>query len=201
MGRTTRRAIEVAAILVAISVICFLRAAGTLLIIDQPAKADVIMVLAGDQNEVRFNRGVQLLREGYAPHLQVDANSTFTYFGKTNEQSAEEFIATAPADLKGRLSVCGTPAVSTREEFLDAQPCLQRQRARTILIVTSDFHTRRSLDTARRAAPQFEWSVAAAPTELSQGPWWRNRAAAKNVLEEWQKFLWWKLVDSHLRGR
>ncbi len=201
MSKTSRRLLIVVLVVLAIAAIWFVRAAGTLLIVDRPAKADLIVVLAGDQNEVRFRRAVQLWRTGYAPDIQMDANNTITFFGKTNEQWAADFMAAQPPDLRPHLSVCGMPANSTREEFLDARACLARKGARRILVVTSDFHTRRSFDIARRVAPGFTWSVAAAPTEVSQRPWWRNRNAARNVLEEWQKFIWWKLVESHRHSR
>lgn len=201
MSKTAKRILSLAALLVLIALLWLVRAAGTLLIIDRPAKADLILVLAGDQNEVRFHRAVQLWRDGYAPEIQMDANNTVTFFGKSIEQWAADFMVEQPSELRSHLSVCGMPANSTREEFLDARQCLARKGARKVLIVTSDFHTRRSLDTARRVAPGFAWSVAAATTEVSQGPWWRNRNAAKNVLEEWQKFLWWELVESHRKSR
>lgn len=184
-----------------VMVILFLWMAGRLLVVDKPAKADIILILAGDQNEVRFRRGVELLRAGYAAEIQMDANNTMTFWGKTNSQWGEEFVIAAPSDLRGHLSICGLPANSTREELLDTQDCLRRKNAHRVLIVTSDFHTRRSFDIARRVAPQFEWSVAAARTEVSQGHWWRSRMAAKNVLDEWQKLLWWKLIESHVGRR
>jgi hypothetical protein len=45
------------------------------LIIDQTVHTDVIVVLAVDRNDRRFSRGIELLHQGYAPQMLVDANS------------------------------------------------------------------------------------------------------------------------------
>jgi hypothetical protein len=41
-----------------------LRFSGRWLVVDQPTRADVIVVLDGDSNDVRFWRAVNLLRAG-----------------------------------------------------------------------------------------------------------------------------------------
>ena len=82
--------------------------------------------------------------------------------------------------------------------------CSRRRRAcsplapHRILLVTSDYHTRRALAIARQAYPSNSWSVAAANSGLLSAPrWWTDRQNAKEVLLEWQKMVWWELVERH----
>jgi len=61
----------------------FARFAGSMLVRDRPEKADVIVVLAGDSQDERYRRGMELLRAGYARHLLLDASSDSRYLGTT----------------------------------------------------------------------------------------------------------------------
>ncbi len=74
--------------------------------------------------------------------------------------------------------------------------CLQPLHARRVLIVTSDYHTRRSLMIFRHCLPQYQFSVAGAvnPSQFGQA-WWSNREWAKTTFDEWLKMLWFQLVD------
>jgi hypothetical protein len=54
-----------------------------------------------------------------------------------------------------------------------------------VLLVTSDFHTRRTLSTFKRLCPQYEFSVAAALDEREFGTaWWERRQWAKVNFDE-----------------
>ena len=65
-----------------------------------------------------------------------------------------------------------------------------------ILIVTSDFHTRRSLSIFRHEMPGKSFSVAAARDETQFGArWWTHRQWAKTCLDEWLRLFWWNAVD------
>lgn len=46
---------------------------GNYLVVNHPERSDVIVVLAGDHNDLRYWRGLQLLREHYGRRMLVDA--------------------------------------------------------------------------------------------------------------------------------
>lgn len=46
-----------------------LRHAGPALVVNQPQPSDVILLLAGDVNDARYWKGIELLRAGYAPRM------------------------------------------------------------------------------------------------------------------------------------
>ena len=170
--------------------------AGTALVVNQPQRSDVILLLAGDEDDIRYWKGIELLRSGYAPQMLVDARGDAVSYGRTPAELTEDFIRRSGGGLA--VHVCPTRGTSTLQEMQSAAACLRPIAPRTILLVTSDYHTRRALSIARKAHPGYSWSVAAANSGLLSAPgWWTDRQIAKSVLLEWQKVVWWELVERH----
>jgi uncharacterized SAM-binding protein YcdF (DUF218 family) len=73
---------------------------------------------------------------------------------------------------------------------------MKGSRARTVLLVTSDYHTRRALSIFGKSLPAYRYEIAAASDPRDFGAqWWRHREWAKTALDEWLKLIWWELVD------
>jgi uncharacterized SAM-binding protein YcdF (DUF218 family) len=173
-----------------------LRHAGPALVVNQPQPSDVILMLAGDVNDTRYWKGIELLRASYAPQMLVDARTDAISYGRTPAELMEDFIRRSAGGLA--VHVCPIRGTSTLQELQSAAACLQPVAAHSILLVTSDYHTRRALSIARKAYPGYSWSVAAANNGLlSAARWWTSREIAKNVFLEWQKLAWWELVERH----
>ncbi|MGA2965143.1 MAG: YdcF family protein [Terriglobales bacterium] len=169
--------------------------AARFLVVDAPEKSDVIVVLAGETN-VRPARALELLRQGesLAPRVLLDAETRSLIYDQRLTDIARGFASGLPE--AGRVSVCPIAGFSTNAEAEDVSRCLQALGAHRVLIVTSDYHTRRALAIFRRRLPQYQFSVAAArnPAEFGEA-WWTNREWAKTVFDEWAKTLWWQAVD------
>jgi hypothetical protein len=174
-----------------------LRHAGPALVVNQPQRSDVILILAGDSNDLRFRRGLELMRAGYAGTMLVDARSDAVAFGRPVTELMEDFIRRSAIDPV--VAVCRVTGDSTLLELRSAYDgCIQHAARHSVLLVTSDYHTRRALSIARKTFPQYTWSAAAANSGLLSNPhWWKTREIAKNVFLEWQKLLWWELVERH----
>ena len=173
-----------------------LRHAGPALVVNQPQRSDVILLLAGDENDTRYWKGIELLRTGYAPRMLVDAHADGISYGRTPAELTEDFIRRSAGGLA--VHICPTRGTSTLQEMHSAAACLRPIAPHSILLVTSDYHTRRALAIARQVSPGYSWSVAAANSGLLSAPrWWADRQIAKNVLLEWQKMAWWELVERH----
>jgi uncharacterized SAM-binding protein YcdF (DUF218 family) len=171
-------------------------ASGPMLVSDHPEKSDVIVVLGGDRNDIRYNRAVELLRAGYGRVLLLDASVNWSLFGKTEVEYAREFLSNGPEDLRGKLQVCPYVAESTFEETEDVARCMKAVHAQSALIVTSTYHTRRALSTFRKREPGYRWSATGAPDPYAWNPrWWRRREWAKTHVGEWERMIWWQLVD------
>jgi len=188
-------AILLATVFILVVAIALRNATGHFLVIDQPVKADVIIVLAGDRNDRRFSRGLELLRNGFAPRMLVDANSDMIFFGRTPAALEDQLIRglTLRPDQVG---VCPTQGDSTDEETRYVAQCLHPDPISSVLIVTSDFHTRRALSIFKSRLPNYRWSVAACRDDsVFQPDWWRRREWAKTAFMEWTKLIWWEAVD------
>jgi uncharacterized SAM-binding protein YcdF (DUF218 family) len=172
-----------------------LDATGQYLVMDHPAKVDAIVVLAGDRNDRRFSRGLELLRNGYAPRMLVDANSDMIFFGRTPVELEDQLIRSLNLNVD-QVRVCPTQGDSTDEETRYVAQCLHHDQIRGVLLVTSDFHTRRALSIFRRRLPEYRWSVAAARDDsVFNQKWWQRREWAKTAFLEWTKLIWWDAVD------
>jgi hypothetical protein len=168
---------------------------GEYLVVDQPIQTDVIVVLAGDRNDRRFFRGLELLRQGYATHMLVDANSDMILYGRTPAALEDEFIRSLNLNLH-QVGVCPTQGDSTDEEARYVAQCLHTNQISSVLLVTSDFHTRRALSIFKQRLPTYRWSVAAARDDtVFNQKWWQRREWAKTAFFEWTKLVWWEAVD------
>lgn len=163
------------------------------LVVDRPEKADAILVLAGETS-ARPRLGLQLLSQGYAPRLLLNASADLRIYQWDLRELAERYLRETPQI--STASVCPIHGLSTRDESHDAIHCLDAFGAHNVLLVTSDYHTARSLDTFQHEFPQMRFSVAAARDDREFGlRWWQHRQWAKTFLGELTKFAWWELVD------
>ena len=164
------------------------------LVVDQPTKSDAIVVLEGE-NDRRVSRGLELLRQGYASWLVLDAN-TVVIFGSPNVDLARRFAASQPPQDAARIIVCPVPSQSTKGEAHDVAACLGSIGARKVLLATSDYHSRRALTVFRHELPGYEFSAASARDDHEYGhPWWKRRQWAKIFISEIAKLAWYELVD------
>jgi uncharacterized SAM-binding protein YcdF (DUF218 family) len=184
-------------VLVLVAVVLF-RHAGSFLIVNHPEHADLIVVLGGGNNDLRYWNGVRLMQEGYAPRLMLDVFSKGVTFGNQDIDLAREFVErTAP----GRASVCPIDENSTYDEALYMNRCLKGSVVKSILLVTSEYHTRRTLSTWEKRLPQYHFSTYAASDPYFFGErWWQTREWAKTTYGEWQRYLWWLCVDRWRSG-
>jgi uncharacterized SAM-binding protein YcdF (DUF218 family) len=190
----SRKAIIFLALFIAIVVFAWF--AGRLLVTDHPEKSDVIVVLAGDSQNARYQRGMELLRTGYGKHLFLDASSDASLFGHTPAEYADAFIKQDAPGMATQVSVCPYEEDSTLTETKYVAKCLEPLHAANVLLVTSDWHTARARAIFIHCLPQYHWSVAAAQDDRLFGThWWRRREWAKTTFQEWLKVVWWNAID------
>jgi uncharacterized SAM-binding protein YcdF (DUF218 family) len=162
-------------------------------VVDDPQPSDVIVVLEGSGDTPGYFRALHLHRQGYAAKVLLDANVSIEVFGKTEAELAREYVHSIGEPA---TEICPTAGTSVFAEAADVQRCLQRVGASSAILVTSDFGTRQALSIFQKRLPQYRWSVAAASTPYHFAEaYWKHRGWAKTVLQEWEDFLWWKVVD------
>jgi hypothetical protein len=171
----------------------FAARAGTWLVRDEPRPSDLILVLAGETNR-RPARALELLQQGYGRQAIIDVPTAAKIYDFTELELAEKYKESSP--LASRILICPIAGLSTRDEARDAEKCLAETSAQSVLIVTSDFHTRRALRVFRHVIPGRSFSVAASYDDTQFGRhWWTRRQWAKTAVDEGLKWLWWESID------
>ena len=194
MGHLRRRAPLILAVLLLLFIL-FLGYAGRLLVVDQPQRSDAIVVLAGGRDN-RYYKGLEMLGSGYGRILFLDARTDVVQFGRTPFSMGQEFLQTSAGPMQDKTTMCPIWGDSTYEEAVHIDDCLRRTGAHRVLLVTSEYHTRRAFQIVRDRLPQYQWSVAAAYNPYDFGVnWWQHREWAKTTLLEWTKLVWWEIVD------
>ncbi len=151
------------------------------------------MVLAGE-TKLRPDFGVELLRRGYAGHLVIDVPASAVIYQHTQMEIAQAYVDQLPEASAIRL--CTIYGFSTKRESQDVFRCLETSGVRRVLLVTSDYHTRRALSVFRKMLPNYDFEVAAVFDPKTFGvSWWQHREWAKTALTEWAKLIWWEAVD------
>jgi hypothetical protein len=188
-----RKIVRNLVIVLCLLLLVFAACAGKLLVVDDPKPSDVILVLAGER-DYRPARALELLDQGYAPLVVIDAPAQTKFFGFTEAELAGKYVEQLPQ--KEKVRVCPIVGLSTMAESRDAEKCLAGVKADRILIVTSDYHTRRALSILRHELPGRSFSAAAAYDPAEYGPlWWTHRQWAKVFFDEWLRMIWWNAVD------
>jgi len=168
-------------------------AAGRILVVNAPQPADAILVLAGETSS-RPARALQLLRQGYSRRVILDVPADARIYGFTPLELAQMYVAHLPE--AGSIKLCPIHGLSTKEETQDAAQCLAQEGAASVLIVTSDYHTRRALNIFRHELRGKAFSVAAAYDDVQFGTrWWRHRQWAKTGFDEWMRLAWWEAIE------
>jgi uncharacterized SAM-binding protein YcdF (DUF218 family) len=133
------------------------------------------------------------MQAGYAPRLLLEVLEFHHTHGLRDMELAEDFVnRTTP----GQSTICPISPTTIYDEPRFLARCLEGKGVKSVLLVTSDYHSRLELSIMRKKLPQYRFSVYASQEPFSFGErWWSNREWAKNTLGEWQGYLWWVLVE------
>lgn len=158
-----------------------------LVVVDPPGPADAAVVMAGDVGYERTATAASLVRSGQVRLLVVTGGEPGP--GDSAESLRARALALGvPAD-RIRME---TVSHSTREALLAVAPLLRREGVRSIALVSSPYHQRRAVLTARKALPDLVVrSCPASPTFWSPHGWWREPGSRRIVLAEYGKLLYY----------
>lgn len=165
-------------------------AIGRALVRDEaPQNADVIFVLGGDESGARILKACDLARRGLAPLVLVSGPMAIYGFNEADLAIRFGVQNGCAADWMRPLY---SAAKSTDEEarqfdlYTSAYPAI-----RSVLLVTSDFHTARAFRTFRKYMGQrlTFTSVAAPDRYFTPDGWWRHREGQQRVFFEVSKTL------------
>ncbi|MDP2157801.1 MAG: YdcF family protein [Nitrospirota bacterium] len=179
----------VAGILFLIHGFVLTRAAEMLVKKDEMKPADVIVVLAGEQEE-RVLYGIKLFKDDWARKDRIIMAGgplvwKYTWAALMKEQAES-------LGIPGKKILLEDKSRSTEEDALYTKEILQKNGFKSIILVTSPYHSRRaSLIFIRVLGSEFK--VISAPSDeswFSVNDWWKRRRDRSVVLSEFSKYIW-----------
>jgi uncharacterized SAM-binding protein YcdF (DUF218 family) len=173
-------------------------AAESWIVEDALDKADALIIL-GDDNFYadRATRGAQLFREGKAPVIVASGRRLRPNAGIAELMEHDLIERGVPREKIVRFV---HDSDSTLEEARALTRLARERKWHSVIVVTSNFHTRRARYIFRRVFPQgMEVRVASARDgDFDPEHWWEKRKSTKELTREFTGMLvtWWEL-----RGR
>lgn len=155
--------------------------------VQEPQPADLIIVLGGDATGARAMKGCQLLERGLASQMWMSGVNSI--YGKPESELAREFVSSKGCQIE-KITALRNNVDSTRDEAILIGKMMRERGIKKYLLVTSNFHTKRSGKVFREVSPDLEAVVVAADgNEFRVDGWWLNRHTQKTALNEWLKTI------------
>jgi uncharacterized SAM-binding protein YcdF (DUF218 family) len=162
-----------------------------------PEHADAAVVLQGSMvaENARIAGAMNLLQRNVADRVLLSLPKQ-SYWGQAIAPIAQAYLQkNYGSDFAARVDFCqtGGEVDSTWQEAQMLSSCIREHGWHSIVIVTSDYHARRSrmiwLKTVRNHSTTRVWIDGVADVEF-QRPWWRHRKSAKVWFFEMTKLIW-----------
>lgn len=146
------------------------------------ARTDVIVVLTGPGG--RLEPAYALLKKGLANRMFVTG-----VYKKLSKPDVLKLLGDPPPELAAKIEL-GYRALDTRGNAGETAAWFNSQNLKSMRLVTSSYHMRRSLLLFRRAMPDARIVAHPVPRRgLEAGDWWSHIDGAKDVAKELAKFL------------
>jgi uncharacterized SAM-binding protein YcdF (DUF218 family) len=190
-NRRTRHIALVLSGILLLGAVVFLLCVGRWLVVEDPlAKANAIVVLSG-RMPLRAMEAAKLYREGYAPKVWLTYS---TEPGATLRSMGVSYVGEDVYDVQvlmhegvpgDSIHVLEPPIVNTADEIAAVSAALEKEKGRTVIIVTSKVHTRRVRILWHRLANHEQAIVRAASDDpFEPRRWWRTTGDALDVVRE-----------------
>jgi uncharacterized SAM-binding protein YcdF (DUF218 family) len=162
-----------------------LRFCGRIWIVDEnPVRSDVIVILGDDNyNGDRATRAAELFQAGWAPRVVASGRFLRSYASIADLMQHDLSDRGVPMDAILKVT---HRAENTREEIEVIRRLALEKGWRKLLIVTSNYHTRRTALISGRMFPEgIEVRVIAAPdADYNPDTWWQSRQGLKLFFHE-----------------
>ena len=177
-----------------------LEAAGAFLIVEDPPRpADAIIVLGGDWKG-RIEKGIELYRQGLAPRLVVTGGRLVA-----PETTEADYLAAVAlrAGVPRDAIIAERHSHSTWQDALRTLELARQQGFRRVLLVTSDWHSRRARWVFRRVYGPAGIEVLSVPSpewRFDTLRWWQYPDGGETVIIEYVRLLWYALQLARYRS-
>ncbi len=168
---------------------------------DKPAASDAIVIL-GDDNYGgdRATRAAELFKAGIAPHVVASGRYLRPYATIAELEQHDLIDRGVPAAAIVRFD---QHAENTKDEAAALAQLISARGWKRILLVTSNYHTRRARYICERTFPAgtILLVVAAPDSEYDPHSWWHTRLGEKRFVHEFAGMLlaMWEMRNSSVR--
>lgn len=151
---------------------------------DPPASVEAIVILSDDNFTAdRAARAADLYHDGWAPRVVASGRRLRPYFSIADLMAHDLELRGVP---KQAVIPFAHDAPDTLEELKDIRTFVNQHGWKSVMIVTSNYHTRRTRYLCEHIfPPQMHILVVAAPDhDYDPDSWWRTRLGAKVFFHE-----------------
>lgn len=203
-GAGARRALAAALVALAAWALAARGAARALIVSDELARADALVVLAGSAAYVeRTARAAELYRAGRAPRVLLTNDGQLGGWSQELGRNPS-FVERAAWELgrggvpRDRVEVLPRVVAGTHDEALVVREYARSRALRSVMLVTSGYHSRRALWAFRRALEGSGVAVGVSAVEPAgqtpaPGTWWLSPRGWRAVASEYVKFVYYRL--------
>ena len=161
---------------------------------DELEPSDAIVVLAGSSTGNRIEEAVRLFDNGMGKVLVF---SGYSYYpGMDSHRGMKQYAIKLGVPDDKIVAQKATGEISTWGEALANIKLLERLKAKSLILVTSSFHTRRSHLVYERAIKSLNMDITlrvqpAYDPKVPYPGWWEIRSGKKKVFEEYIKLFFY----------
>lgn len=162
-----------------------LRFAGEFWVVDEPPEtSDVIVVLSGDNYDAeRATRAASLYKSGMAPRVLATGRALRSYATTTDLMKRDLIEHGVPENA---IVAFTHRADDTRDEAIAVSQFIAQHGWKEIILVTSNYHTRRAQYIYQHTLPAGDQvlMVAAPDSDYDANYWWKTRTGVKLFFHE-----------------
>ena len=169
---------------------------------DEPAKADLMVVLCGDPS--RSIRAAELFKQGFAPEVWVGRPIRDPWLAKLDkigivlakEEELHKQVLVARGVPPHRVHFFGEHNLSTTEEAIELSKALRGRAVSKVMIVSGRTHCRRARMIFARNLRGISVEAVSADAGPPNPVWWRDKFLAQDVVMEGIRTLFYVLGGS-----
>lgn len=164
---------------------------GRLLVLDEiPNRAEIIIVLSGDDEGYRLRHAFNLYQKGYAKKILLSGGTNL--WEETGIDLMKKYLVKLGVPQEDILSE--KESESTVENALFSKKVLEKRGLKSAIVVTSPPHTRRvSIIFKKAFSPKIKVSVCGNPDAFQFEGWWRKPNYRRMVVREYFQIAWYLL--------
>ena len=170
---------------------------GILIYQSELVPSDAIVVLAGSHNGCRIEEAARIFKKGMGKVIVFGGYTQ--YPGMEGHIGMKQYAIKLGVPEEKIVAEKAIGETSTWGEALSNIKLLKRLKAKSLILVTSSFHTRRSHWVYERVIKSLNMHITlrvqpAYDPKVPYPGWWKIRSGKKYVFDEYIKFLYYLIV-------